>query len=191
MELKFDICSRIRVVTGSITNSTKQQARKFPKDGNKYLLPLVISTEIGIIKKVATPIDYTKKSRWSLHPEFQTISITNLNDAEILLQIRSILSGGAVSSSAISRFNASRMAEFVAHALPESFALRKKEMLQLIGLTNFLDGTICEERFGLVEMRVGLEIVGQDEVVRLLRAANSDPRAMEHLRMRLGDVRRS
>ena len=191
MDIKFEICSRIRVVTGSITNSTKQQRRKFPKDGNKYLLPLVLSAEIGMIKKVAIPIDYTKKSRWSLRPEFQTLYITDLSDTEILLQIRSILSGGAASSSAISRFNASRMAEFVAHALPESFALRKKEISQLIGLTNFLDGTISEEKFGLVEMRVGLEIVGQDEVVRLLRAANSDPSAIEHLRMRLGDTRRS
>lgn len=142
-----------------------------------------------MVRKVAVPVDEGREARWALRPEFEEVEIHGRSDAEILIRIRSILSGGAAPSAPISRSEAAKVAEFIAHALPDNFALSRRQILQLLTLASFLDGTASDDKFSLVELRNGLEILGQDEVVRLLRAANSDGRAMEQLKLRLGDVK--
>lgn len=81
------------------------------------------------------------------------------------------------------------MAEFMAHAQPESFELKRADVKKLVELTNSLDASIDGEKLSLVEMKRCLQIVGQDEVKRLLRGAESDPRALQQLKMRLGDAK--
>lgn len=78
----------------------------------------------------------------------------------------------------------------MALALPEDFALSRRQILQVLALASGLDGSAQEGKFRLGELKAGLEFVGQDEVVRLLRAAEMDGRALEQLRLRIGDGRR-
>jgi len=187
LTIKHDIRTRIRVTTGSNTNSKRGDMRIISK--NNATMPLVLPLTREIIRRVAVPVDGGREARWALHPKFEDMDIYGLSEAEMLLQIRSILSGSSATTAPISRTEAAKVAEFVAHALPEDFALSRRQILQLLSLASFLDGSVDEGKFRLIEMNIGLEHIGQDEVVRLLKAGEMDGRAMEQLKLRIGDVK--
>jgi hypothetical protein len=188
LTIKHDIRTRLRITTGSNKNSKQGDMRVFPK--RSATLPLVLPLTREIIRKVVVPVDTGRETRWALRPEFEDVQIHGLGDAELLIQIRAILSRSSIPSAPISRTEASRIAEFVALALPEDFALSRRQILQVLTLASGLDGSATEGKYRLQELKKGLEFVGQDEVVRLLRAAEGDGRALELLKVRIGDGRR-
>jgi hypothetical protein len=187
--IKEDIITRLRAVTGSIKNSRLGEMRVIPKGNGQ--IPLVLPLAREILRKVVVPVNEGRESRWVLREEFQHLkgNTRDLSDSELLLQIRAVLSG-TTSSTPLSRSEAAKVAEFVAHALPENFALSRRQILQLISFTSFLDGSGEEGKLRLGEMRRALEGLGQNEVVRLLKLGESDGASLELLRLRLGDVRR-
>lgn len=196
--IKSDIRARIRALSEDMTKPSTLTGRKKWKwkedEPITVQMPLVLPTEREMTRKIAMAIDDTWKvpQGWILRPEFEDLAlniISDESDAEVLLQIRRVMSGGAPNTSTLSRANASKMAEFMAHAQPESFELRRGDVKKLVDLTNSLDASVDGGKLSLVEMKRCLEIVGQDEVKRLLRAADADPRALQQLRMRLTDAK--
>lgn len=196
--IKSDIRARIRALSEDMMKPSTLTGRKKWKwkedEPITVQMPLVLPTEREMTRKIAMAIDDTWKvpQGWILRPEFEDLAlniISDESDAEVLLQIRRVMSGGAPNTSTLSRANASKMAEFMAHAQPESFELRRGDVKKLVDLTNSLDASVDGEKLSLVEMKRCLEIVGQDEVKRLLRAADADPRALQQLRMRLTDAK--
>ncbi|QDS71041.1 hypothetical protein FKW77_008394 [Venturia effusa] len=196
--IKADIRAMIRALADDLTMPSPPAGRKKWKwkedEPLTHSMPLALPIEREMTKKMATPVDNTARipRGWILRPELEDLAaniISDESDAEILLQIRRVLAGGAPSTSTLSRANASKMAEFMAHAQPESFELRRGDVKRLVDLTNSLDASVDGGKLGLVEMKRCLEIVGQDEVKRLLRGADGDPRALQLLRMRLVDAK--
>ncbi|TLD38313.1 hypothetical protein E2P81_ATG00856 [Venturia nashicola] len=196
--IKSDIRAKIRALSTNKTTPSTRTGRKKWKwnedEPTNVRMPLVLPTEREMTKKITIPINDAPKTPqgWILRPEFEDLASTILSDetdTEILLQIRRVLSGAAPSTTTLSRSHASRMAEFMAHAQPDSFELRRADVKMLVEMTRGLDARGDGAKFGLVEMKRCLEIVGQEEVKRLLRGAEGDRGLLGLLWMRLGDVR--
>ncbi|KAE9963594.1 hypothetical protein BLS_009137 [Venturia inaequalis] len=198
--IKSDIRAKIRSLSTNKTKPSTLTGRKKWKwneeEPTTTLMPLALPTEREMTKKIARPIDTTPKTplAWILRPELADLALTTTatdTDTELLLQIRRVVAGGAPRrcASSLSRSSAVRMAEFMAHAQPESFELRRADVKTLVGFTESLDASRDREGFGFGEMRRCLEVVGQEEVKRLLRGAEGDPGALVLLGMRLRDVR--
>jgi hypothetical protein len=175
--IKHTIWSRIRLITA------------WNKTGPRNVtatLPLVIGTTRDIVRKLAYAVDASREPRWALHPKIEAIDIRGLSDEQILIEVSHILCSSQVSTGPISRSEATKVADFVAQGLPENFALSRKQILQLIGLVGFAEGS---DKFEMVEVKRGLDQLGEGEVVRLLKVAETDGRAMEQLKLGIRDVR--
>jgi len=177
--IKHTIWTRLRLITA--WNKTK-------KRNMTAQLPLVVGTTRDIVRKIAYMVDASKEPRWALHPKIKDLDICGLSDDQILIEIRHVLSSNPTSVVPISKSEANKVADFVAQGLPENFALSRKQILQLIGVVGGAD-VDGRGKFEMVEVKKGLEELGEGEVLRLLKGAETDGRAAEQIRLAIRDVR--